>query len=63
MTPIAGPGKPVMTEANTACPGWDSNPHWTVFETASSAGWDTGAAASMLPLRRDLGVIEPGENR
>ena len=25
------------------CPGWDSNPHWTVFETASSAGWDTGA--------------------
>ncbi len=19
------------------CPGWDSNPHWTVFETASSA--------------------------
>ena len=26
-----------------SCPGWDSNPHWTVFETASSAGWDTGA--------------------
>ena len=26
-----------------ACPGWDLNPHWTVFETASSAGWDTGA--------------------
>jgi hypothetical protein len=25
------------------CPGWDSNPHWTVFETASSTGWDTGA--------------------
>ncbi len=26
-----------------SCPGWDSNPHWTVFETASSTGWDTGA--------------------
>ena len=25
------------------CPRWDSNPHWTVFETASSTGWDTGA--------------------
>ena len=23
--------------------GWDSNPHWTVFETAFSADWDTGA--------------------
>jgi len=30
------------------CPGWDSNPHWTVFETASSAGWDTGAPAQTL---------------
>lgn len=29
------------------CPGWDSNPHWTVFETASSAGWDTGARAQV----------------
>ncbi len=28
------------------CPGWDSNPHWTVFETASSTGWDTGAGVS-----------------
>ena len=28
------------------CPGWDSNPHWTVFETASSAGWDTGATGA-----------------
>jgi two-component system, response regulator PdtaR len=25
------------------CPGWDSNPHWTVFETAISADWITGA--------------------
>ena len=25
------------------CPGWDSNPHWTVFETAFSADWNTGA--------------------
>jgi two-component system, response regulator PdtaR len=30
--------------AGHGCPGWDSNPHWTVFETASSADWDTGAA-------------------
>ncbi len=29
--------------ATAECPGWDSNPHWTVFETASSTGWDTGA--------------------
>src|SRR5204862_7178982 len=26
------------------CPGWDSNPHWTVFETAFSADWNTGAS-------------------
>ena len=25
------------------CPGWDSNPHWTAFEAADSAGWSTGA--------------------
>ena len=25
------------------CPGWDSNPHCTVFETADSAYWSTGA--------------------
>ena len=31
------------------CPGWDSNPHWTVFETASSAGWDTGAPTQGYP--------------
>lgn len=26
-----------------SCPGWDSNPHCTVFETADSAYWSTGA--------------------
>ena len=25
------------------CPGWDLNPHWTVFETAASADWATRA--------------------
>jgi hypothetical protein len=25
------------------CPGWESNPHCTVFETAFSASWNTGA--------------------
>ena len=40
------------------CPGWDSNPHWTVFETAASAvglpgraGEDTGG-----PPRRHQAV-------
>ena len=27
------------------CPGWDSNPHLTVFEAALSAGWSTGAGS------------------
>lgn len=30
-------------EGEAACPGWDSNPHCTVFETARSTGWRTGA--------------------
>ena len=34
-----------------SCPGWDSNPHWTVFETASSTGWDTGARRPRLAGR------------
>src|SRR5262249_22070544 len=25
------------------CPGWESNPHFTGFESALSAGWSTGA--------------------
>ena len=25
------------------CPEWDSNPHFTVFETARSTGWRIGA--------------------
>ena len=28
---------------NASCPGWDSNPHWTEFETVASADWGTGA--------------------
>ena len=36
-------GHAVNGPRRARCPGWDSNPHWTVFETASSAGWDTGA--------------------
>ena len=34
---------------NTECPRWDSNPHWTGFESVSSASWDTRAySASYL---------------
>ena len=25
------------------CPEWDSNPHWTAFETAGSTDWPIGA--------------------
>ena len=32
--------------STTGCPGWDSNPHWTVFETAILCRWDTGACAA-----------------
>src|SRR5215467_2709315 len=30
-----------------SCPGWDSNPHCTVFETADSADWSTGAGPAI----------------
>ena len=33
------------------CPGWDSNPHWTVFETAASAVGLPGRTAPRLPSR------------
>lgn len=39
------------------CPGWESNPHCTVFETAFSACWNTGAR---LPGGRPLNVNVPG---
>ena len=45
------------------CPGWDSNPHWTVFETAFSADWNTGArrlgslAHGGLPARTRLSSV------
>jgi hypothetical protein len=38
------------------CPGWDSNPHCTVFETASSTGWLTGAGPNQL------GEVRPAIN-
>jgi hypothetical protein len=28
------------------CPEWDSNPHFTAFETAGSAGWPIGACCT-----------------
>ena len=31
------------------CPGWDSNPHWTVFETASSAVGIPGLSSAKVP--------------
>jgi hypothetical protein len=31
------------------CPRWDSNPHWTGFESVSSASWDTRALSGRLP--------------
>ena len=34
------------------CPRWDSNPHWTGFESVASANWATGAlqAAPVRPV-------------
>jgi hypothetical protein len=43
-----------------SCPGWDSNPHWTVFETASSTGWDTGATRHTLSPRKCAPREAPG---
>ncbi len=34
-----------------SCPGWDSNPHCTVFETADSAYWSTGAWPDAAPRK------------
>src|SRR3954471_10606444 len=31
------PSGSTRAPTENGCPGWDSNPHWTVFETASSA--------------------------
>ena len=39
------------------CPGWDSNPHWTVFETAFSADWNTGATAAKVPDPVNLSAV------
>ncbi len=33
------------------CPGWDSNPHWTVFETAASAVGLPGRASEAIRPR------------
>src|SRR5262249_32114684 len=41
--PSRGCGAIPMSREITWCPGWDSNPHCTVFETADSADWSTGA--------------------
>ena len=41
----------------SGCPGWDSNPHWTVFETAFSADWNTGATAAKLPEVVNLSTV------
>ena len=38
------------------CPGWDSNPHCAVFETAVSASWTTGARPDCL------GEVRPSIN-
>ena len=39
--------------------GWDSNPHWTVFETASLCRWDTGATGAQ-PTGSACGRTAPG---
>lgn len=41
-------GKPVVETHSALCPPWDSNPHWNVFETFSSTGWDRGAGLPRL---------------
>jgi two-component system, response regulator PdtaR len=35
----------VVSDLSQKCPEWDSNPHYMVFETISSTGWDIGASA------------------
>src|SRR2546430_14649928 len=47
-----------------ACPGWESNPHFTGFESARSASWRTGALLALwgqqddnLPDHGTLGVM------
>ena len=56
-----GARRPALTAAvadeGSGCPGWDSNPHWTVFETAFSADWNTGATAAKLPEVVNLSTV------
>src|SRR5438876_6519205 len=39
-------------ELPSGCPGWESNPHFTGFESARSASWRTGAAARCMGVAR-----------
>src|SRR2546430_1600404 len=36
-----------------ACPGWESNPHFTGFESARSASWRTGALLALWGQQDD----------
>ena len=42
-------GRSVVSDV--VCPGWDSNPHWTVFETAASAVGLPGRASEAIRPR------------
>ena len=58
-SPSGGPRLAGPTPPPARCPGWDSNPHWMVFETTSSTGWDTGATARK-PTGPDFAARPPG---
>ena len=45
--PWSRAGRPAAADGDQ-CPGWESNPHCTVFETADSACWSTGARPAYL---------------
>jgi hypothetical protein len=44
------------TDNAFACPGWDSNPHWMVFETMASAVGLPGLTGGQTYRTTDLGV-------
>src|SRR3954447_5684393 len=44
---------------NSRCPRWDSNPHWTGFESVSSTSWDTGASAAAIVTWLGCCLVSP----
>ncbi len=51
--------RPTVCQSNV-CPGWDSNPHWMLFESMASADWATRASAR--DLRSKILAHPAGQN-